>query len=66
MHTCSKDHNYTLIERRHNVKILSNDVNVMACCTLYIRCRRSHSDESFLAICLKLSNFVRIEWILNM
>ena len=39
MHTCSKDNNYTLIERRHNVKILSNDVNVMACssyslCTL--------------------------------
>ena len=31
MHTCSKDQNYTLIERRHNVKILSNDVNVMAC-----------------------------------
>ena len=34
--------------------------------TLYIHCRRSHSDESYLAICLKLSNFVRLEWILNM
>ena len=34
--------------------------------TLYIRCRRSHSDESFLAICLKLLNFVLFELILKM
>ena len=68
MHTCSKDCNYTLIERLHNVKNICQLTlaSMRAPGVLYIRCRRSHSDESFLAICLKLSNFVRFEWILNM
>ena len=67
MHTCSKDYNYTLIERRHTLKYCQMTLTSWrAPGTLYILCRRSHRDKSFLPICLKLSNFVRIEWILNM
>ena len=68
MGTHNKNHNYMLIEPRHNVK---GGCQMMLMSwhtpgTLYIRCRRCHSDKSFLPICLKLSNFVRFEWILNM
>ena len=67
MHTCSKDHNYTLIERRHNVKFCQMTLTSWSAPgTLYICCRSSHSDESFILICLKLFNFVRYELILNM
>ena len=68
MSTCNKNHNYMLIELRHKVKG-GCQMTLMSWHTpgtLYIRYRRSHRDKYFLSICLKLLNFVRFEWILNM